>query len=297
MKFRYPVNYVAITQEFSNTHRGIDLGWNSLHGGSHQPIYASQDGKVIVAKDNDNTKKSWGNYVKIDHGNNIYTLYAHLKKGVVAKVGQEVKMGDLIGYMGNTGDSKGNHLHFEIYEGGADTKYRIDPQLRTYVYPDQKVSNGTAKKEDVLYYTNKIDVIYQIYSNKKKKYYSEVRNDEDYAGGSSKTDYIGGIRAKLSDGTELKIQSHVVEDVWLSPYSSKNYMKNDKKNSNSYSGIYGSNIDGITIKCSKPLKYKVFADGKWLGWCYTKNADINNWNVGVAGIKGKPITRIIITEA
>lgn len=159
MKFRYPVNYVAITQEFKKgKHFGIDLGWNSQYGGKNQPIYASQDGEVVVVKDNDYSGKSWGNYVKIYHGNNIYTLYAHLNHGLKVKKGQKVKMGDLLGYMGTTGISTGNHLHFEVYDGGASTSYRINPQPITYVYPDQNVSVNSTN--DVLYY-NENETTYQ----------------------------------------------------------------------------------------------------------------------------------------
>ena len=151
MKFRYPVNYVAITQKFKQgKHHGIDLGWSSKEGGPSQPIYAAESGTVITVKDHDKSNVSWGNYVKIDHGNKMYTLYAHLLEGVVAKKGQKVKKGDLLGYMGNTGHSLGNHLHFEIYEGSADTTHRVDPLSRTYVYEGQVVSNGS--KDMVLYY-------------------------------------------------------------------------------------------------------------------------------------------------
>jgi murein DD-endopeptidase MepM/ murein hydrolase activator NlpD len=151
MKFRYPVNYIAITNKFvKGNHNGLDLGWNSQYGGKNQPIYASQDGEVVATKDNDYSNKSWGNYVKIYHGNNIYTLYAHLNHGLKVKNGQKVKMGDLLGYMGTTGISTGNHLHFEVYDGGASTSYRIDPQPLTYVYEGQIVSEYS--KNDVLYY-------------------------------------------------------------------------------------------------------------------------------------------------
>jgi GH25 family lysozyme M1 (1,4-beta-N-acetylmuramidase) len=144
---------------------------------------------------------------------------------------------------------------------------------------------------------NSVDVIYQVYSNKKKKYYFEVKNDSDFAGGSANDDNIGGIRAKLSDGTEVKIQSHIINGNFLPAISSKNYKSNDIKDSNSYSGVYGKNIDGITIFSSIPLKYRVYAGGKWYGWCYTKNANTSNWNTGVAGVKGKAITRIQIVKA
>ena len=151
-KFRYPVNYIAITTYcIKGEHNGLDLGWNSKHGGKNQPIYAAADGKVYSIKDKDKTGKSWGNYVKIYHGNKIYTLYAHLKDGIKVKKGQKVKQGDLLGYMGNTGKAAGNHLHYEYYKGGASTKYRIDPEKYTYVYPDQTVSKVKAATKGLKY--------------------------------------------------------------------------------------------------------------------------------------------------
>ena len=57
-KYRYPVNYIAITTYFKKgVHNGLDLGWNSKHGGKNQPIYAVADGKVYSTKDKDKTYK------------------------------------------------------------------------------------------------------------------------------------------------------------------------------------------------------------------------------------------------
>ena len=151
-KFRYPVNYIAITTYFiKGEHNGIDLGWNSKHGGKNQPIYAAGNGKVYSLKDKDKTGKSWGNFVKIKHDSNTYTLYAHLKDGIKVKKGQKVKQGDLLGYMGNTGKASGNHLHYEYYKGGASTKFRVDPEKYTYVYPDQTVSKVKAATKGLKY--------------------------------------------------------------------------------------------------------------------------------------------------
>lgn len=155
--FRYPVNYIAITDYFSTSHRGLDLGWNSKYGGSNQPVYASKAGVVYAIKDNDKNGKSWGNFVKINHGNKVYTLYGHLKNGIKVKVGQKVKQGTLIGYMGNTGDAKGNHCHFEMYVGGEETKYRVDPLTRTYVYPGQIVSSNKDAIRGLKYYSTEVN--------------------------------------------------------------------------------------------------------------------------------------------
>ena len=151
-KFMYPTkDYVAIGVYFvKGEHNGDDLCWNSKYGGKNQPIVAPLDGTVYSCKDKDKSGKSWGNYVKIYHGKflykgkkvKVYTLVAHLEDGIKVKKGQKVKMGDKLGKMGNTGNSKGNHCHYEFYLGGAGTKYRVDPEKYTYVYPTQKVSSN-----------------------------------------------------------------------------------------------------------------------------------------------------------
>jgi len=84
------------------------------------PIYASNDGVVIKSELHD----SYGNYIMIDHGNGVYTLYAHMTYREYY-VGQTVLKGDVIGYVGNTGNSYGAHLHFEYWIDGK----RTDPEL------------------------------------------------------------------------------------------------------------------------------------------------------------------------
>ena len=143
---KFPLRYIALTQLFTSKHRGIDMAWNSKQGGKNVPVYAADDGIVYSTKDNDKSGKSWGNFVKIKHNDGTYTLYAHLKDGIKVKNGQNVKQGDQIGNMGNTGDSKGNHLHYEVYVGGASTSNRKNPLDYTYVYEDQIVHPDDTKK-------------------------------------------------------------------------------------------------------------------------------------------------------
>ena len=101
------------THMYENAHGAIDIGAPAM-----TPIYAAADGTVTLSTWHD----SYGNFVKIDHGNGWATLYAHQTQRA-AVVGQHVSAGDLIGYVGTTGDSTGNHLHFEIrYQ-----ENRLDP--------------------------------------------------------------------------------------------------------------------------------------------------------------------------
>ncbi len=95
------------------------LGYYRMHSGVDMacpegtPIYASRGGKVTIAR----YSSSAGNYVQINHGDGYRSVYMHMTEYVV-KAGQYVAQGQLIGYVGDTGISKGNHLHFGISYNG-----------------------------------------------------------------------------------------------------------------------------------------------------------------------------------
>lgn len=86
-------------------HQGIDLS-----GQKGEPIYVTGNGKVIEVSFN---FFGYGNEVVVDHGFGYKTRYAHLSKTLVRE-GEMVKRGDQVGEMGNSGRSKGNHLHYEV---------------------------------------------------------------------------------------------------------------------------------------------------------------------------------------
>jgi murein DD-endopeptidase MepM/ murein hydrolase activator NlpD len=90
-------------------HEGMDF---SAKMGT--PIFASGDGIVSRA---DNTASGFGNHIVIRHGFGYETLYAHLSR-YKARVGQYVKRGDIIGYVGSTGRSEAPHLHYEVHKNG-----------------------------------------------------------------------------------------------------------------------------------------------------------------------------------
>ena len=96
-------------------HAGIDLA-----AGGGTPIYAAASGYVQVAGW---SSGGYGNYVIIYHGkmsdgNTYSTLYGHMRS-VATSAGKYVKQGELIGYVGSTGNSTGNHLHLEVWKGGS----------------------------------------------------------------------------------------------------------------------------------------------------------------------------------
>lgn len=83
------------------------------------PIYATANGTVTVAG---NTGNGYGNHVVINHGYGYETLYGHMVR-VKARAGQQVKRGEVIGYVGSTGKSTGPHCHYEVHKNGQ----KIDP--------------------------------------------------------------------------------------------------------------------------------------------------------------------------
>ena len=105
----------------SRLHAGFDF---SAPTGT--PIYATADGEVQIAGFNTD---GYGNKVVINHGYGFQTLYAHMVR-VIARVGQSIKRGEVIGYVGSTGKSTGPHLHYEVIKRGT----KVDPVY--YFYND-----------------------------------------------------------------------------------------------------------------------------------------------------------------
>ena len=98
----------------STNHKGVDIGGV----GTTTTVVAAKAGTVIISK----YSSSYGNYVVISHGPGNTTLYAHMSSRSVSE-GATVSQGQAIGVTGNTGISRGAHLHYEITEGGA----RVNP--------------------------------------------------------------------------------------------------------------------------------------------------------------------------
>lgn len=105
---------------FSSGHKGLDI---AIAGGT--PIYAAHNGTVAATTGH----WSYGNVVMIDNGDGISTLYAHMQSAAIVSVGETVTQGQVIGYVGSTGNSSGNHLHFEVRVNGV----RQNP--RNYISP------------------------------------------------------------------------------------------------------------------------------------------------------------------
>lgn len=124
--FIYPTKSRRVTSKYgvrgSGFHNGVDFGAVKV-GAEGDAIYASADGKVVISRVNGGgVNKGYGYYVIIQHDNGYCSLYAHLQK-LELKVGKIVKQGEIIGHMGNTGNSTGVHLHFEIRKTNYNNRF------------------------------------------------------------------------------------------------------------------------------------------------------------------------------
>ena len=109
--FGYRIDPVYKTVKF---HAGLDFA-----APQGTPIYATADGRVTTSG---NAGNGFGNHVVLRHGFGYETLYGHMVR-VKSRVGQTVKRGEVIGWVGSTGKSTGPHLHYEVHKNGK----QIDP--------------------------------------------------------------------------------------------------------------------------------------------------------------------------
>lgn len=252
---------LRITQHYGNNgHSGVDLGATS-----DRKVYANSSGTVEQIQTGYGNAQgstgmaSYGNMVLIKHPNGMKTRYAHLAE-VWVKVGQYVSAGQQIGVQGNTGNSYGTHLHYEVYNSNG-SRINPEPYIEAPVYVTQVNVDGVTG--DITYKVHDI-----IYNN----WHSEVVNDKDYAG-SSKNQPIDLIKAKCVHGL-LYTNVHLLEasdKVWCGEVSSANYYNND---SNSYAGVPGKKIDKVKIRSTKGyVSYRVKTlERGWLPWVDSRNS-------------------------
>ena len=137
-RFICPVKYKYISRFATNGHRGDDLC-----AAEGTEIYAAADGVVLAAQEH----YSWGNFVEIDHGADANglrwsTLYAHMQSCAV-QVGQTVTAGQVLGYVGSTGNATGNACHFEMQVNGT----LVEPRYFT-AYGGSDAAELTQEKAD-----------------------------------------------------------------------------------------------------------------------------------------------------
>ncbi len=259
-----------ITQPFSGAHRAVDIGRSHLSG---EPITAHSAGTVVMVQQGQKNNKSatgnlsYGNFVKLDHGNGYATLYAHLDAVTVQK-GEAVAAGQVIGTMGNTGRSFGMHLHFEVRRHNA----RIDPTP----YLEAPLPGSEAPV-----------ITYRAFAG---RWYAEIENCHDagtsgYAGVKGKR--LSALAVRVSHGT-VTYRAHQLEvQRWLNDITGYNTADSRA----GYAGNKGKPLDALCVIAEGvqgyTLRYRVSAVGEdWQPWCA---------NGEIAGTFGKPIDRVQLT--
>lgn len=262
-----------VTQEYKGqAHRGIDI---VREGYQLDNIVAHSDGTVTqvirdcnVTTPNDPTNP--GNMVKIDHGNGYQTRYLHLAYNTVkVKVGDKVKKGQILGYMGNTGNSFGGHLHFDVMKNNS----QIDPTN----YLDSDLPNCDTQ----------VNVFYRV-KTQKHGWLPEVRNANDYAGWEDSP--ITAVAIRVDKGS-IKYRVHIKGGDWL-PYVT-GYNINDYNNG--YAGN-GEVIDAIEVYYYTPDDIRPYKKAKYkvndYDWQYDNEK--TNGQDGYAGLFGVPVTKFQI---
>lgn len=141
MKLKYPIDFIGITQEYSESHKALDLGW---HNTPHEKIYSCSTG--IVSAIYDDVTYGGGLTLEITYDNGFKSVFKHLSQ-ILVKVGEKVDFYQYVANMGDSGwDCKGAHLHLTLYKDDV----RVNPIEYLYVYDGQEVSEKD--KDNVLYY-------------------------------------------------------------------------------------------------------------------------------------------------
>ena len=263
--------WCEITQDYREGHGGIDL---VREGYRLDNITAHSDGTVVQVIKNINVNTSNqptnpGNMVRIDHGNGFQTRYLHLAYDTVSvNVGDKVSRGQILGFMGNTGNAFGAHLHFEVLKDGN----MINPT--PYLDKDFPRSNN-------------VNVYYRA-RTVKHGWLPEVKNLEDYAGWENSP--ITDIAIKVDRGS-IRYRVHVKGGNWL-PYVTGYDINNS---STGYAGN-GRVIDAVEIYYNTPDDIRPYKKAKYkvneYPWQFDNEKDSRQ--DGHAGTFGVNITKLQI---
>lgn len=248
-----------VTWDYGNGHNGIDIvkQWSEFDG-----LIAHSDGIVVAVRNNCTGFEeggSYGNYVKIDHGSNYSTLYAHMAS-VAVSVGQKVSKGQYIGYMGNTGYCFGGHVHFEVWYKGS----RINPT--PYINANLPLYNGPV-------------VDYLAYDLTKKQWLPIVSS------GKSAADTAGNKRNPMGC---LAIHSATLKKYCVKDLGAKNFLPtvngfNVNDFNNGFAGDYKKIVSVAIDDPSVKYRVKLGETQIWLPTVYGKNYNLNDFKNGYAG--------------
>lgn len=215
-----------ITQGFSSAHTAVDL---VKAPSLTDNITAHSAGKVVFCQKGHKNAKgskgnaSYGNCVKIDHGDGYFTLYAHLSK-VDVNLSDRVTQGQIIGYMGDSGNAYGAHLHFEVFKGGA----RIDPTpFLNADLPIAKPASAPVKTADKSVDELAKEVIRGDWGNGRERADRLTAAGHDYNAVQARVDeLLGAAKPAPALKSTDEIAHEVIKGLWGNGQDRKNRLSN-----------------------------------------------------------------------
>ena len=256
-----------ITQGYSSSHRGVDLGYrldeeqNKVYSNCSGTVYATLDGVAPGSE----YGGGWGNYVLVRHDNGMFSRYAHLQSGLPVHEGQRVDENTVLGIIGESGRAYGRHLHFEVQMNSSSAS-RIDPTR----YLTEPISGSSPQP------SGDVNVYYRV-KTQRYGWLPEVMNLNDYAGYNN--DPITAVAVKVDRGS-IRYRVHILGGEWLSwvnGYNINDYM-------NGYAGN-GQVIDCIQIYYETPSDIRPYKYAKYKVNNYSWQVDTQTGS-GMDGFAG-----------
>ena len=254
-------DYTRVTSPFGprwgDLHSGVDLG-----ASTGTPIIAAKSGKVI----SNSIHESYGNHLKIDHGGGTFTLYAHADELYVS-VGDHVKAGQTIAAVGNTGNSTGPHLHFEIYLDGSV----VNPE--NYVKPEDTITTHAGSTlADKL---NELSGHESEAKSEKKEITEVVVKSTKGEAAAHKFTALRSQAAVLARGCEILIQasgSTIYQPVVEGDIS----LEYERKGSPGKLTFNVIKEGALSFHEGNPVSFRVDGEKIFYGYVFTKKRNKNN---------------------
>lgn len=241
----------TISNEYSDENKGIDISSdgnepNTVNVIAVKPgivIYPTEDSQTSY-EDNGTTTDGdgYGNYVKIQHSDGSYTLYAHLAKdSITVKADDVVEQGQVIGKMGRSGDASETKLHFEIRIGSDSSDSSVDPTK--YIKADDPrpssygTTGGFSLNETVLSLNEFIS---------KMNDYCQRSNNKNFCNNfANNSELVYQTSVENNVNPELVVVTAGTEQGWSNPNGSYNFWGIAVTNGSNDTGSFGSLENGI----------------------------------------------------
>lgn len=273
-------SYFGDTEGRSHSHKGIDIA--NYSGINTTNIIASRSGEVVyptsdnqtnygdngcISCERSNDGGGFGNYVKIKHSDGKYTIYAHMAKdSITVRAGDVVEQGEVIGKMGNSGNTSGTHLHFAVL-GNSSEDYAEDPLNYVKEESPRPISYGGGGSFSLVSTT----LSSNEFANKMSDY-CERSGKASFCNNFSKySDTIYSVSMSNGVNPELVVVTAGTEQGWSNPNGSYNYWGIGVSNGSNETGSFGSLEAGIRAYANTLKAYSNPEDS-------TYNMIVNRYN-------------------